>query len=778
MTNIYYSLIGILAIVTHMIVNHGFYVRKHASNEDGPYRHYLFSILAYYVTDAAWGILNGTGNIVLLYVDTVLYYIAMAFSVVLCCRYIIHFLKLNSVLGRFLNTLGIIFACSEIVLLGVNHFHHFFFWFDEAGNYTAYSLRHAILIIQIVMFCFISLMSLKETIQQSGSTARRNRTISLFGLVMTFALCAQSLYPLMPLYTIGLMLGTLIIHVFIHNEELNAQLAANEELNAQLKMERESLLSQKEQITTALAIISALSRDYHSVWWANKEDMKLHMVRASKKTVFQEAIQIGLQEQDGNVAIKRYIETFVVPEERERILRQVNIQTVLNELSKSDFYGVNYLRINEKMDEDYNQMAFANATTEDGKQLLVFGFRDINDIIKQENALRKEINDARIAAEEANAAKTSFLFNMSHDIRTPMNAIIGFRNLLEKNQEDEQKRTSYLKKIEESSNVLLSIINNVLEMARIEKGVLELDESVWSAEQMNDSLYSVFADMMTQKGIQFTREIDVQHHYVWCDPTKTREIFFNIISNAYKYTKPGGRVHMCLKELPSDREGYAKYHTTISDTGIGMAEDFIPHLFEEFSRESNSTHSKIEGTGLGMPIVKRLVDFLGGSIEVKSKKGEGSTFFVTLYHRIGEKTMLAQAEAETQENDFSGKRILLAEDNELNAEIAIEILSAAGLEVERAIDGRDCVEKLTQAEAGYYNLILMDIQMPRMNGYEATQAIRALEDREKAQIKILAMTANAFEEDKREAAKAGMNGHLAKPINVRELFKAIAQTIH
>jgi signal transduction histidine kinase/ActR/RegA family two-component response regulator len=386
-----------------------------------------------------------------------------------------------------------------------------------------------------------------------------------------------------------------------------------------------------------------------------------------------------------------------------------------------------------------------------------------------------KLEEACKQAEAANNAKTSFLFNMSHDIRTPMNAIIGFADLLEKHQEEPEKRADYLKKIQDSSTVLLSIINNVLEMARIEKGTLVIDEVAWSAEQFNDTLYSVFQDMMIEKDIEFTRQINVEHQYVLCDPIKLREVFINILSNAYKYTETGGKVHMQLEEIPSNREGYAMYQTTISDTGIGMAEDFLPHIFEEFSRENNTTDNKIEGTGLGMPIVKRLIDFMEGTIEVYSKKGEGSTFIVTIPHKIAYKSDLTtHYEGKTDTDMFKGKRILLAEDNELNAEIAIEILTEVGFEVDRAEDGQVCVDMLQNAENYFYDVILMDIQMPNMNGYEATKAIRALPDDAKAEIPIIAMTANAFEEDKRDAMRAGMNGHLAKPINVRELYKTLS----
>jgi signal transduction histidine kinase/ActR/RegA family two-component response regulator len=396
----------------------------------------------------------------------------------------------------------------------------------------------------------------------------------------------------------------------------------------------------------------------------------------------------------------------------------------------------------------------------------------------RERMYRKKLEEACREAEAANNAKTTFLFNMSHDIRTPMNAIIGFADLMEHHMDDSEKRADYLKKIQDSSAVLLSIINNVLEMARIEKGTIELSENAWSAEQFNDTLYSVFHDMMTQKGITFTRQIEVEHSYVFCDPIKLREVFLNILSNAYKYTERGGSVNMHLEEIPSDRKDYAIYQTTISDTGIGMDKEFVPRIFEEFSRENNSTENKIEGTGLGMAIVKRLVELMDGTIEVTSEKGKGSTFIVTIPHRIADKSDLVDHSAvKPDEELFVGKRILLAEDNDLNAEIAYEILTEAGFEVERAENGLKCVEMLQNADADHYDLILMDIQMPVMNGFEATERIRGLSDPVRSQIPIIAMTANAFEEDKREAYRCGMNEHLAKPVNVHELMKILTSVL-
>ena len=324
------------------------------------------------------------------------------------------------------------------------------------------------------------------------------------------------------------------------------------------------------------------------------------------------------------------------------------------------------------------------------------------------------------------------------------------------------------------------VINNVLEMARIESGKTTLDETYWNAYSFNDSLYMLFESQMKEKGIEFTRTIHVDHPEVICDETKLREIFLNILSNALKYTPSGGRVSMNLTEIPSDRHGYAMYRTEIEDTGIGMSEEFLPQLFEEFTRERSSTESRLNGTGLGMPIVKKLVDLMQGTIEVESQIGKGTKFTVTLPHRIAGERDANPLIEKTDENEvvhFKGKRILLAEDNELNAEIAITILEEAGFEVEHAADGIICVDMMEKAEAGYYDLILMDIQMPNMDGYKATRTIRKFEDSKKAGITIIAMTANAFEEDKRDAYAAGMNCHIAKPIKVDELLSALADIL-
>ena len=386
---------------------------------------------------------------------------------------------------------------------------------------------------------------------------------------------------------------------------------------------------------------------------------------------------------------------------------------------------------------------------------------------------------AQIQAEKANAAKSDFLFNMSHDILTPMNALLGYNELMKRELTD-PKLLDYQEKMEQSGNLLLSIINNVLDMARIESGKVELDEDYVKIRDIYQGIYKIFQVEAEKKGIHLEMEYDVQHEHVICDETKNREIFLNLISNAVKYTASGGRVTIRITELDCDRDDYVRIRTQVIDTGIGMSEEFLPSLFDAFARERNTTVGKVAGTGLGMPIIKKYIDMMGGTIEAESKLGEGSKFTVTLEYRIADKSYYEQDTEKSSDMDetdrINGKHVLLAEDNDLNAEIAEFILEDMGLMVDRVEDGVQCVARIEQKPAGTYDLILMDIQMPNMDGYKATQAIRRLADKEKSGIPIIAMTANAFEEDRKKALEKGMNGHIAKPVDIEKMRKILQNT--
>ena len=393
---------------------------------------------------------------------------------------------------------------------------------------------------------------------------------------------------------------------------------------------------------------------------------------------------------------------------------------------------------------------------------------------------QQQLKQALEQAESASEAKTNFLSNMSHDIRTPMNALMGYTMMLKPKIKDEQL-LGYVEKMESSGKLLLSIINHVLDMARIESGRMEVNEVYTRVGIDIEELISVFSLEAKKKNIRLLTSVQVEHGHIMADLTKIKEIFSNLLSNAIKYTPEGGTVELKVRELPCSRPGYACIQAEVADNGMGMSKEYLPTLFDAFTRERNTTVGKISGTGLGMPIVKNLVEMQGGTIEVESEPGKGSRFIVTLEHPIADEALYKPQEQEAKSAQgaelLKGKRILLAEDNDLNAEIALFILQNMGLEVERVEDGAQCVSRLEQQPAGTYDLIFMDVQMPKMDGYEATQAIRALDDKEKAAIPIVAMTANAFAEDRERALAAGMNGHIAKPIDVKKLERVLLQLL-
>lgn len=392
----------------------------------------------------------------------------------------------------------------------------------------------------------------------------------------------------------------------------------------------------------------------------------------------------------------------------------------------------------------------------------------------------EKIERAAKRAEEASEAKTRFLFNMSHDIRTPMNAIIGFSDLLEKHLDDKEKVHDHIKKIQLSGSFLLSLINYVLEMARIESGKATLRTEVGDAQELLGALNAVFEPAVEKKRLKYNCTLDVEHRFIICDVTKVREIVLNIISNSVKYTPEGGSVTVQIKEIPWEKEGWTAYRILVEDTGIGMGAEYLPHIFEEFTRERTSTESKVVGAGLGLPIVKALIDLMGGTIQVESERGKGSKFEVILPFEIASEEEVKDSYVKKEEKPYNRskeKRILLAEDNELNAEIAITILEENGFKVERAEDGCKCVELFSEKPTGYYSTILMDIQMPNMDGYTASRKIRGMEREDAKAIPIIALTANAFDEDRNKAFAAGMNGHIAKPIDVGRMVRTIGALV-
>ena len=413
-----------------------------------------------------------------------------------------------------------------------------------------------------------------------------------------------------------------------------------------------------------------------------------------------------------------------------------------------------------------------------GAVVFIFLHRQKRMEAEQQNALEEAVH----AADTANKAKSTFLFNMSHDIRTPMNAILGFSDLAQKSlkkNEPIEKTEDYLEKIQVSGNRMLAILDNVLEMSQIESGKAVLEENPVSVESVLDACVTMVKPEVDKKHQTLSVSMDLCSPYVYLDTTCITEIVLNLVSNSIKYTAEGGEIRCTIRQYVNEKPGWVTQELAVSDNGIGMSEEFQKHIYETFSRERSSTTSGVEGTGLGMGIVKKLVDMLHGTIELESQVGKGSTFTIRFESRIAsfEETQPQKADEKLDLDVLQGKRILLAEDNDLNAEITMELLSEIGMVVERAENGVACAEMLRKAPNNYYALILMDIQMPVMDGYTATQRIRNFEDKKKADIPIVAMTANAFAEDKKKALETGMNDHAAKPIDMNKLIPVLLKYI-
>lgn len=516
-------------------------------------------------------------------------------------------------------------------------------------------------------------------------------------------------------------------------------------------------------------IIEGISKDYFSVLLVDLENGQIYSYREAGSNGKRIADFCRSYHDRWTELLPAYAKDLVSDASRDSFLEELSFEKLK---SCNEDYSFTY----EYMSDEgilYYQAHVSYVKKKDRTRAVVIGTRNIDDLIKKERLQKEQLRKAYIQAENASKAKTNFLNNMSHDIRTPMNVILGYNQLMKKKLSD-PVLVVYQKKIEQSGNLLLSIINDVLNMARIESGKSVLAQSSESIVDMVEEVSNVFGAMAKEKEIVFDTKMDIKHKQILCDCTKVKEILVNLIGNAIKYTPNGGHVTVDIKEFECAKEGYGTYQIQIIDTGIGMSESFIPTLFDAFTREATGD---IIGTGLGMPIVKKLVDMMGGTIGVESVLGKGSTFTITIDHKIvdDERDKTKQEDLVVSKHSLEGKHVLLAEDNELNAEFAKIILEDCGLHVDLARDGLQCVSKVIEKPVGTYDFILMDIQMPNMNGYLATQKIRAIP--EKNTIPIIAMSANAFDEDKKQALNVGMDGYISKPIDMDKLQSQIIEIL-
>ncbi|MDE6788075.1 MAG: response regulator [Ruminococcus sp.] len=539
-------------------------------------------------------------------------------------------------------------------------------------------------------------------------------------------------------------------------------------------------LQEKEKERRQSELVQALSIDYSIVWSFNL-DTGLGITLRYDNT-YDDAFSSN-NELSFNESMERYIQLFVYKDDREMLHEILNLERLKKELTKKQLYYTNYRAL--KNDEiQYYEIKAVRTGTWEKKHNIVLGIRNVDEETRNEMQQKKLLENALLQANAANKAKSIFLSNMSHDIRTPMNAIMGFTNLAVMHIDRREQVEDYLKKIMSSGNHLLSLINNVLDMSQIESGKIQIEETLCSLSDILHNIKNIIYTHLQEKRLEFHIETaNIINDNIYCDKLRLNQALLNIISNSIKYTNEGGKITLKISEKAGTIHGFSDYEFCITDNGIGMSEDFLSHIYELFARERNTTNSGIQGTGLGMAITKNIIDTMNGTIDVKSQKGIGTEVIIRLPLRFDMeiKETAPESSQNTGESEITvnnksdsvTKRILLVEDNELNQEIAEEILSSNGFEVEIADNGKIAVDMLKNSVPKYYSLILMDIQMPVMNGYEAAKTIRSLENKKLASIPIFAMTANAFEEDKQNALKCGMNGHIAKPIDIAKLISLL-----
>ena len=520
-----------------------------------------------------------------------------------------------------------------------------------------------------------------------------------------------------------------------------------------------------------LEVIEGLSANYESILYADLDINKVIPYRLSSRTEYQ--FNKKYEVRDYHWYIADYVKTWVCPEDRELVLKSTNPDYIRKRLSSIQTYYINF-RVLKDGEIQYLQLRIVDVRRHDYVAQIVMGYRRVDEEIRREMEQKKFYQDALEHVKQANDAKNLFLSNMSHDLRTPLNAIIGF-TALARNPKDREQFLHCLDQIEESSAQLLDLINNVLEFSQMESGTVHLEETPYNIHDLMHEIYAEMQPSAQAKNLSFTLHTGgVKHSNVCSDRRKIYQILITLTSNAIKYTEPGGTVSITVTEQASVAVDHAGYRFAVEDSGIGMPEEFVKRIYEPFGRQQNTTISGVLGTGLRLAIAKNLTDMLGGTIDIHSVPEQGSCFTLILDLRIEKEQMEAPAGLEEEVLRLVGsQRILLVEDNEVNTEIEVELLENLGFIMDTAENGSIAVEKVRVSRPGDYALILMDIQMPVMDGYEAARSIRAMDNPHQASLPIVALSANAFDEDRRMSMESGMNAHLAKPLDVTELLKLI-----
>ena len=532
--------------------------------------------------------------------------------------------------------------------------------------------------------------------------------------------------------------------------------------------EKKEHLAYEKHMKEQFDIFNALSRDYLNIFLVDGDTDTAKILKMDGY------VTTGLVNDPDIVypykaTCEQYISERVHPDDQEMMHDAMKIERVVQELKDKKEYVSAYKTL---VNGEVHYYQFKYMRLENTRHIIA-GFQNIDSLITKERKVQKKLELALKAEERSNQAKRVFMNSMSHDIRTPLNAIVGYTTLAASHIDDKGAVKKYLSRITTAGSHLIALVNDVLEVNQIESGNIQMDDLPVYIPDVIEELETIMQTSVSEKDLTFTVDAEeILHKKILTDKLRLNQVLLNILSNSVKFTKPGGNIYFKVKEIEDAPEGYAGYCFYIKDTGIGMSPEFVKHIFETFSRERTVTASGIQGSGLGMAIAKNIVDLLGGTIQVKSEVGKGTETTVILQFKLCD-SLETHKKDHDRIPDFKGKKLLLVEDNELNREIAVEILQEAGFSLETAEDGTIAVEKMRHADAGKYDLILMDIQMPKMDGYEATREIRKLKEPDKANIPIIAMTANAFAEDRQKAFEAGMNGYIAKPIDISKMMEIL-----
>lgn len=723
------------------------------------------------IADMIWGILTSQlliVNQVLYTISTYSFHLGAAISAFLWAGYVIHYVGIDEKYVKTLNVCRGTVLSVQITVLVSNLWTHSFFSIDENAIYHSYQLRNFMFFMQFAYYIVLIVYGILRIPGLIGSDDKeklnKHQIAMLYSCVPLAFGFGQMLWPDAPMYSLGFMLTSALIY------SINITAEREENMTKIFQMENNRLTN----------LIAGLSDDFQTVYCVNLETNGYEEFGRNEfysKNVSEKIIQ----DKDFFADLSQNIGKIVYHEDRDYVDEMLSKEHIVRETTDKKSYSFSY-RLDIEGEIKYYLCKIvkpADEGADSDKRSVIIGVFDNSINVRRENIQRRALEAALEDARNANRAKTAFLFNMSHDIRTPMNAIIGFTSLAKKNIDNKNYLMECLDKVSLSGEHLLALINDVLDMSRIESGKMVIAEKAESIGAKNDQLMSIVSELAANRNVRFEHsEIGIDNEYIKCDALHVNQILLNILSNAIKYTKPGGKVEYTIEKIEPDAPDFTKLKFTVVDNGIGMSKEFLAHIYDEFERENNATMSGVEGTGLGMSIVRNLVSMMNGTIDIESEQGVGTKVVCILQFARSERPGVSEYIEDTDSlSAIAGKRVLLVDDNALNREIACEILEEMGLTVDEASNGKEAVETVKKSEPGYYDIVLMDIQMPIMNGYEATKEIRALDDAAYANIPIVAMTANAFEEDKQNAREAGMNAHLAKPIDVPELARTIRECL-